>query len=491
MEVGAGFDQLEQPLVDGGAAAPLGSSLLRLLQVELHPGELLLDVVELLVGALVAGFPVARELRGLAGHPRVGAERLDLCLELVALVDDVVVGAADLRKLRLGRGQRLARRLRFGRPRVAVGLEHRHLLLVLVAVARVAQHLGELRVDLHPGVEGVGHLRLELFGLLGQIFDRLPRGVELAADDARRVLRLGNLGLERDDLVLHRLGGAELLFHRRRGLFGAAHLRQNRARLGQLLDQVTALLAELRQLRVLLLQLVVELLLLAGGGVGGVLGRLHLVLHHLDFGVAALDLGLDLVLPLGEHLDEVVLLLQLPRHRLALGAADGDPVLQFLQLPLQRLGLAPAVGLDGRLHALALALQLGRRVVRFLLVQLLLELLHLLFALFQQATDLLGVCPRSGGGVVRRLLLHLDDLRLELAVLFLEEGDLAAQRGDLDFVLRLHFRAQRRLGRLARRVGHDTADRLLFAGLFHRGDRASTARRARSRCGATLRRAPG
>ena len=456
-----------------------------------HLRELLLDVVELLVGALVARLPVALELRGLPGHPRVGAERLDLGLELVALVDDVVVGAADLRELRLGRRQRLARRLGLLGAGVAVGLEHRHLLLVLVAVAGVAQHLRELRVDLHLRVEGVGHLRLGVLELLLQI---LLLGLErehLAGEPGDVVLPFGRLGLELLDLVLHRLGGAELLLDGGRRLLRPADLGEDGARLGQLLHQVAALLAELRQLRVLLLQLVVELLLLAGGGVGGLLQLLHLLLRGGDLLVPALQLGLVLVLALGEHLDQVVLLLELPGDGLALGAADGDPVLQLLQLPLQRLGLAPAVGLDRRLHALALALQLRRRVVGLLLVQLLLELLHLLFALLEEPADLLGVGAGAGGGVVGGLLFHLLHLRLELAVLLLEEGDLAAQGGNLDLVLRLHLGAQAGLRRAAGRVGDDAGRRLLFGfgGLLRRRrGRAAAGGRARGRLRSPLRR---
>ena len=48
---------------------------------------------------------------------------------------------------------------------------------------------------------------------------------------------------------------------------------------------------------------------------------------------------------------------------------------------------------------------------------------------------------------MRRLLLRLDGLRLELAVLLLEESGLSAQGGDLDLVRGLHLGAQRGLRR--------------------------------------------
>src|SRR5207237_111161 len=83
--------------------------------------------------------------------------------------------------------------------------------------------------------------------------------------------------------------------------------------------------------------------------------------------------------------------------------AHRHPVLELLDLPVQGVGLALAVGVDGRFHALALALQLGRRVVRLLLVQLLLQLLHLLFALLEEAAALLRVGSGAGGGAARGL----------------------------------------------------------------------------------------
>src|SRR5205085_2651895 len=78
---------------------------------------------------------------------------------------------------------------------------------------------------------------------------------------------------------------------------------------------------------------------------------------------------------------------------------------------------------------------------------LLLQLLELLVLLLEEDAQLLRFGARRGGGVVRRLLLRLDGLRLELAVLLLEESGFSAQGGDLDLVRGLHLGAQRGLRR--------------------------------------------
>src|SRR5712692_3145233 len=485
VELRARLGQRHLRLVDrAGAATALRRLLLRLGQLRLHLGKLLAQVAQLLRRGFVARLPVRPELRAGPRHARVRLERLDVRLQLVALAHDVVVGAADLRELRLQRRRALRRVRRLLGTRVAVGLEHRRLLLEAVPVARPAQHLGELPLHLHARVDRVGDLRFHLLDLLAQVLLLALHRVELAAEHAGRVLRLGHLALERSDAVLHGPGGALLLLDRRGRLVGPADLGDDEARLGQLLHQLAALLAELRQLRVLLLELVVQLLLLARGGVRGVLRHLHLLLQLLRLRVARLDLRLDLVLALGEHLDQVVLLLELPRDGVALGAADGDAVLPLLDLPLQRLHLAAAVRVDGLLHPLALALQLGWRVVRLLLVQVLLQLLQLLVLLLEQPAQLLRVGPGAGGRVVRHLLLHLDDLRLQLAVLLLEERDLPAQGGDLHLVLRLHLGAQGGLRRAARLVGDDArlGGRLLGRrGARPRSRGAATGSRRRSR----------
>ena len=342
-----------------------------------------------------------------------------------------------------------------------------------VAVAGVAQHLGELPLELGARVHRVGHLRFGFFDLLAQVGERALGLHQLALQRGHLVLGLGDLGLEPVDAVLHLLGGLHLPFDRGRRLVAAADLGEDGAGLGDLLHQIAALLAELRELLVLLLDLVVELLLLAGGAVGHVAQALELVVQALDLLLADLDLALHLVFALGEHLDEVVLLLQLARHRVGLGAADGDAVLELLDLSMQRLVLAALVGLDRGLHALALALELGGRVIRFFFVELLLDALELVLALLEQGAELLGVAAGAGGRLVRGLLLHLLHLALELAVLVLEELQLALECRELDLVLRADLGAQAGLGRgLAGRVGDDTL-RLGLAAHRHLLDRAA------------------
>ena len=249
-----------------------------------------------------------------------------------------------------------------------------------------------------------------------------------------------------------------LLLDRRGGLFRASHLGDDLARLGELLDQLATLLSQLRELDVLLLELVVQLLFLAGRRIQLLLRGVHFLVRLGGLLLARLDLLLQLVLALGEHPDQIVLFLQLPRDGVALGPADRHPVFQLLDLPQKRLGLPAPVGLDGRLHPLALPLQLGRRVVRLLLVELLAQALQLLVALLEQAANLFRVGAGRRRGLVRHLLLHLLHQRLELAVLLLEERDLAAKGGDLHLVRSLHFGPEWR-GALPRLVGDDAFGR--------------------------------
>ena len=466
MQLGSRAHQPEQALVHRGpATAGAGGRVLRLLQLHPQARELLLEIVHFLGGALVARFPVPLELAPGGGHAHLGLQPLHPGLELIPLVDDVVVGAADPGQLLLGRIARVGRRLRLGGAGVAVRLEHRELLLVLVPIPRPAQELRELALHLQPRVQRVRHLRFGLLELLAQVARGRLFGVELAADHAGCVARLRHLPLELAKPILHRLRRPVLLLDRGRGLLRPSQLGDDLARLGQLLHQLAALLAQLRELGVLLLELVGQLLFLAGGRIELLSRGAQLLLRPGRLLLAGLDLLLQLVLPLGEHLDQVVLLLQLPADGIALRAADGDAVLELLDLALQRLGIPAALGLDGRFHPLPLALQLRRRVVRLLLVQLLLQLFQLFLALLEQRADLLRVRPGRRRRVVRGLLLPLLDLHLEPAVLLLEEGDPSPQGGDLQLVLRLHLRAERRSVVPARLVGDDSLGRR------HRGHR--------------------
>ena len=297
---------------------------------------------------------------------------------------------------------------------------------MLVAVAGPAQQLRELSFDLHPGLDRFGNLRLSVRDLLAKVVQRRLAGIQLAPDHARGVARFGQLPLELGDALVHGLGRAVLLLDGRGRFLRPAYLGDDLSGFRQLLHQLAALLSQLRELGVLLLELVVQLLFLAGGRVQLLLGSVHFLVCLGHLLVAGLDVVLQLVLALGEHPDQIVLFLQLPRDRVALRSPDGHAVLELLDLALQGLRLAPAVGLDRPLHPLALALQLRGRVVRLLFVQLLLQLFQLVLALLEERADLLRVRPGGGGRVVRGLLLHLLHLHLELAVLLLEEGDLAA-----------------------------------------------------------------
>ncbi|OLD46332.1 MAG: hypothetical protein AUI48_08830 [Chloroflexi bacterium 13_1_40CM_2_68_14] len=268
VHVGTRAHEPQETFVDRGRPPSTARRVLPgLQQLDPHARDQLFQIVALVGGALEARLPVAAELVAGRRHPHLGLQRLDLRLQLVAVVDDVLVGPADLRQLLLRGTARFGRRFRFRGPGVAVRLEHCELLLVLVAVAGLAQQLRELAFDFHPDLDRLGDLRLRVADLLAEIVQRRLAAVQLAPDHARGVARFGQLPFELGDPLLRGLRRAVLLLDGRGRLLGPTHLGDDLTGLRQLLHQLAALLPQLRELDVLLLELVVQLLFLARGPV--------------------------------------------------------------------------------------------------------------------------------------------------------------------------------------------------------------------------------